>query len=782
MLTRAERSTTDPDLRARIIGTRAFVLSQTGKARAAEQMCVEALEDPRLSDHSRSILTGQLGLLATHRGDLDAAQKWLTTSMEALSQDPVAAAHVRVNRGVLALQQRRLPAAAADFAEAARVYADHDLPLYAARAQHNVGYAALLAGDLLVALQEMHAARPALAEDSPLSAAISDQDRAEVLREAGLAAEAEAAFRAAAHHFGAARMRGPRAEAEFQLARALLTHDPDEACQVAGLAAQRFRADGSTTWSRRAEALRLRARLRGAGARRPSREHVDRLAAELERLSHRDEADALRLTWRIAVPERGGDAPIRVSHNASVLTRLLAAEARVARAGARGDATAVRRHARRGVELLSHWQRSFGALDLQASVIGHGSALLIAGIGSGIDAGRPELLLEWSERARVMSGQVVPLRPPSDEALAEDLGRLRSLHAEGDGADPRVLADLRRRLRDRQWVGTGAASLLPRARVADVARRLHPTDIAVSYVSDGARLVALVVSDERARIVPLDAAAIRRSLPGLRADLDALATVSTPSLAGVVRAELADRLSSLSRSLVDPVLAAVGEPDRVVITVPGELLGVPWSMLPGLRERVVTVARSLSHWVSGPVPTRIGAVGAVAGPRTARGDEEVRTVAAAWDDARTLLDDAATVDAVTTLAAGVDVLHVTAHGRHAPDNPLFSGVELADGVLFGYDIDRIGAVPRTVILSACEVGTSSVRSGEAAVGMARAWLHCGAEAVIASPSIVADDAACDLLGAMHVELAAGAGPAEALARAARRTDVWAPFQCHGSGF
>lgn len=196
-------------------------------------MCVEALEDPRLSDHSRSILTGQLGLLATHRGDLDAAQKWLTTSMEALSQDPVAAAHVRVNRGVLALQQRRLPAAAADFAEAARVYADHDLPLYAARAQHNVGYAALLAGDLLVALQEMHAARPALAEDSPLSAAISDQDRAEVLREAGLAAEAEAAFRAAAHHFGAARMRGPRAEAEFQLARALLTHDPDEACQVA---------------------------------------------------------------------------------------------------------------------------------------------------------------------------------------------------------------------------------------------------------------------------------------------------------------------------------------------------------------------------------------------------------------------------------------------------------------------------------------------------------------------------------------------------------------------
>jgi CHAT domain-containing protein len=143
---------------------------------------------------------------------------------------------------------------------------------------------------------------------------------------------------------------------------------------------------------------------------------------------------------------------------------------------------------------------------------------------------------------------------------------------------------------------------------------------------------------------------------------------------------------------------------------------------------------------------------------------------------------AATVDDVTSLAADVDVLHIAAHGRHSSDNPMFSGLELADGPLFGYDIDRMPRVPSTVVLSACEAGRSSVRWGEEAVGMARAWLHAGTRCVIAAPVVVADDDACELLGAMHEGLAAGQTPSEALAAASDRTGIVAPFQAHGSGF
>lgn len=128
------------------------------------------------------------------------------------------------------------------------------------------------------------------------------------------------------------------------------------------------------------------------------------------------------------------------------------------------------------------------------------------------------------------------------------------------------------------------------------------------------------------------------------------------------------------------------------------------------------------------------------------------------------------------------MLHIAAHGRHSSDSPMFSGLELADGALFGYDIDRMPRVPSSVVLSACEAGRSSVRWGEEAVGMTRAWLHAGTRCVIAAPVIVADDEAYELLGAMHEGLAAGEAPSVALAAASGRTGIIAPFQAHGAGF
>ncbi len=91
-------------------------------------------------------------------------------------------------------------------------------------------------------------------------------------------------------------------------------------------------------------------------------------------------------------------------------------------------------------------------------------------------------------------------------------------------------------------------------------------------------------------------------------------------------------------------------------------------------------------------------------------------------------------------------------------------------------------MPDTVVLSACEVGRSSVRWGDEAIGMTRIWLHAGTRCVIAAPVVVADDVACELLGAMHERLASGDAPAEALARASEHLGVVAPFQSHGAGF
>ena len=96
---------------------------------------------------------------------------------------------------------------------------------------------------------------------------------------------------------------------------------------------------------------------------------------------------------------------------------------------------------------------------------------------------------------------------------------------------------------------------------------------------------------------------------------------------------------------------------------------------------------------------------------------------------------------------------------------MFSGLQLADGPWFGYDIDQLRRVPDVVLLSACEVGRSTVRWGDELIGMTTAWLHAGARCVIASPAAVNDAAAYDVLVAVHQHLASGADPAVALAAA-----------------
>ena len=380
------------------------------------------------------------------------------------------------------------------------------------------------------------------------------------------------------------------------------------------------------------------------------------------------------------------------------------------RAGRHGEA---RRYAAAGLDELAGWLSHFGSLDLQTSAVMQGIGLIRLGLESAIRSGRPEVVFEWSEWARHMGSQVIPLRPPPDGQLAEDLAELRMLRSEGGDwqSDPRA-RHLRERVRERQWSTTGSAAVQPRATLDEVRAALDDETALLSYVFDGESLAVLVVTASRVTLLPISGwRGIRNSISGLRADLDMAASVRG-RMGEVVRRSLDDRLASLSRELLDRAVQNAGA-RRYVITVPGILAGIPWSMLPALRGSATTMAASASRWVRSREevpPPRVA--GFAVGPLVDRGAEEVEAAAIAWRHATVI--DGATVDDVTTLASDVDVLHVAAHGRHSSDNPLFSGLELADGALFGYDIDRMPRVPSTVVLSACESGRSSVRWGEEA--------------------------------------------------------------------
>jgi hypothetical protein len=759
-------------LDSRIASSLAYVLSETGEHDTALQLCREALANDTTKSPTRGVLHSQLGLIHMLRGETSAAIEELDRAL-ALVDDLAVVARIHLNRGNVHLQRRQLSSAASDFALSHSAYRAAGDEYGAAKAVHNLGYTHFLAGDLVAALHELGSAYPAFVAEGPVMTAMADQDRAEVLMAAGLHEEGARALAGAAAAYGRRRLYQRRGEAELALARSLLLREPARAREAARAALRRFRRTGATAWAVRAEATLLSAEVETGRTGPALCTRGSALAGELESQGLRWEAalariDVARVHLSRGEIERAHEqlATVRGLRRAPLAVRLLDRDARAALAAARGRRSAALSHLRAGIADLHGWQSSFGSLDLQTGVAGHGVRLGRRGLALAVDSRRPEVLLEWSERARMLASRVQPVRAPEDEQIVADLTELREMAAGGSRRDPRREAELRQRVRERAWQHRGSGAVVDPVTLEELRSSIDVRTALVAYVVTADRLVGLVVTAAAVTWLDLgDRATLEAMLGGLLPDLDVAAADLPDPMAGFVRAALADRLGSLAQILVTPVLDAVGDRE-VVLTPSGVLAGVPWTLLPGFVGRPVTVGQSATSWLARrTAPLRSASAGFVAGPRVARAEDEVVAAAKEWPDATLLVGEHAHAAAVSELASSVDVLHVAAHGRHAAENPLFSGLQLADGPWFGYDVDRIRRVPDVVVLSACEVGRSAVRWGEELIGMTTAWLHAGARCVIASPAAVNDRAAYDVLVAVHQQLAAGVDPAAALAAA-----------------
>jgi tetratricopeptide (TPR) repeat protein len=794
--------TRDPDneTTARILLSLAHVEFELGGQHAAAvDLCQQALELKGIATNTRGLVYSQLGLLYMRAGDGRAA---LATFDEAipLLDDQGQLATAYLNRGSVHVHEGEFTLARDDFLQAVGLSRAVGDRVQEAKAEHNVGCADVLAGNLVDALKHLDAARPVLSAMSPTYHAVCEQDRADALIAAGLFDDAADALQASARAFGSRRMRQRQAEAELALARILSSRSPREAATMARTASRRFREGGLEAWALRADAVVTTANI--AADRTNSRTAEDALALAERLEAHRRIHDGLALrlqATRLLVRSKGPAAAAatlaetHVPSRAPLTIRILERQVKAELAQARGRTTTATRHIRRGLADLHEWQASFGSLDLQSSLVGHGRELALSGLALALADGRPEVVFEWSERARALAGRVAPVRAPADPQAAHDLTELRGLQgeiakAEDSGRVPHHLRkhaeELRAEIRQRAWYDRGSGMVTEPETLRTVQGCLASDELVVSILAAEEQLDALVVTANDAEVIPLGKLApVRALLDGMQADLDMAAAHLPGPMRQAVHGGLGQRLVQLSSLLVGPWERHVC--DRRVVVVPsGALAGTPWTLLPDLAGRPITVPRSASEWVTSRDQTRrLRTAGFVAGPRVDRAHEEVKRAAQGWRSADVLVGEDVRADPVRELASHVDVFHVAAHGRHSADNPLFSGLELADGPWFGYDIDQVASIPSTVVLSACELGRSTVRWGEETIGMTVAWLHAGARCVIASPAMVDDDVACEVLAATHRQLAAGVSPADALAEAMSAAESGvAPFICFGSGW
>jgi len=239
-------------------------------------------------------------------------------------------------------------------------------------------------------------------------------------------------------------------------------------------------------------------------------------------------------------------------------------------------------------------------------------------------------------------------------------------------------------------------------------------------------------------------------------------------------------LDLLGRRLLGPVEPVGGS---VLVVPTGSLCTLPWPLLPVLRGRAVSVAAEGASWF-----TRVRSQGtgdpygppvvvALAGPGLAHAGPEADLVVRTHPGAERA---DGTRSGMLTALERADVLHVAAHGMFSPRSPMLSRITLEDGPLMAYELRRLRAVPRLVILSACDAGMAHAPVDGAVLGLAGAFLDRGAACVVAGVAPVRDDEAAALMTVFHAFLADGRSPAEALAAAAAKTGVGG-FVCFGAG-
>ena len=805
-------------------GSLAYVLVLTGRGPAALRE-LDLAETTISSGVAGARLKMQRGLVLSELRRVEEARTSLEEALVLLARaggDDVSEADIRNNLAIVHQARLAWAQATANLDRSEELYTRAGLPGRTAVVWHNRAIALALQGAVPEALSAFDESDRRYRQ-SGLSTGALSIDRAEALLTAGLVAEAREEARAATAVFGERGNRVDLVQARVLLAEAcLLDGDAVEASAAASAAHRAAVRQGRPGWAALAAFAGLRAR---ESAGEPPRRLVGpgrRVATQLTAAGWQPQAlDALALVARSATrsnrPAQALDAldvVRRGRRRGPAATRIRAWHAEAVYRAAVGDRSGAARAVSAGLGVVDDHRASLGATDLRAHVSILAADLAILGLGIALEDGRPSAVLASSEAFRAAHLWLPPARPPEDAALADDLAALRRLDAERRAGEvsPRAAQaaqiGLERAVRDRarlargvdhRAVGLDAGPVRPDIRAL---REALAGATLVDYVTHEGTLQAVVVDPARSRLVRLG------PVDGLTDDVESLRS----GLRWLGRPGLDDRSLAAARGLVAaaamrlqrrllPETVRPGGPGNdaqpLVIVPSGELTALPWGALPALLDTAVCVAPSARLWLAAataPTPAAGPPSGRpvvlASGPDLTGADEEVATLAAAYELADQLTGSAATVDAVLAALEGAGLAHLAAHGRFRADNPMFSSLGFADGPLTVHDLERLRRAPARVVLAACDSAMGALHAGDEVVGLAASLLALGCRTLVAPALPVPDAATSRLMVDLHAHLRAGEAPAAALALARRAAALTgrpddgaaaAAFTCLGAG-
>ncbi len=700
------------------------------------------------------------------------------------------------NRGVLHAYRSELALAETDLNKALHLYGLLESEIAAAQVLHNLGYVSALQGDVPAALRRYDQAARHFAKRG-LGAATPSIDRAELLLSARLLPEARRQIEVGVATLEAAGTSLDLAEARLLLSQiALAEGDLVVSGSAARTAHRQLVRQGRSRWAALARFVEAQSRWAADTAQ-------TRIPAEAGAL-----AEVLREQgWLLPSLEcrlMGARAALRTG-DMDTVGSLVAGIDRRTRSGpaaqrvrgwygealgrlAAGNRSGALSALRSGLKVADDHRATLGATELRVRTATTVSELADLGLDLAFESKRAVEVLRWSERWRAGALRAPRATPPTDERLVWMLATLRDTvarleHASLEGDDVRSLVGQQRRIeaaiRERSRAAEGDFAKAPGLPDPAELREAIGERALVEYIEHDGRLHAVTSTRRRFSLRCLGSAAevaTERCMLQFALGRLVLRRSSQPSLeaAAALLERSCNRLADL---LLKPLERDLDGRDLVVIPT-GELHALAWALLPSLRGRSVTVSPSASLWYSRqcedtrePLLAARGAgeVVLVAGPRVAHAAEEINRIRSAfYPRARTLQGSAATAQAAARAFEGRRLAHVAAHGTFRADNPQFSALELADGPLTVYDLERIVRPPEWMVLSACDAGRCEIHPGNELMGTSAALLSLGTRAIVSSAAPVPDDGVIPVMIALHEELARGHGLARALATAQAR--------------
>lgn len=765
-----------------------------------------------------------LGNLADRRGRHDHAIAYYQAARERFSAagDQRMLAYVHNGLANIFSQQYQFSAAAALYEQALTVAEAANLEVTRAEIECNLGIMALCQGryDQALALLE-HSRRRYAALAMPHESAIAELELADAYMELNLIAEAAAIYGPVTDTFGKLGMRAEQARTLLNHGRACLQLGAlDMAWALLAEAGDLYAAEGNPVGAAMVALAEARlyhregdyARVAVAALRAEPPLVVagiwDQLLAlrwlcgEAARLSGLPTA-ARQLRETLAEAEHHGVGRIVLRCRVSLGRLAVAAgdyataEEHLLAAAERGEALRVPLPADElRTALAAETASPFRDL-VQLCLADPGGGRLAEAFGYA-ERGRARAMIEMlGSNARLPHGSHDSADPAALARMNELRTELNWLYSSmsrrpDDAAGPSALAALYEAAREREvavselrrritHTAGAAVSVAGSFDLAGLSADLGATTVLVEYVELANELVAFVVSDGGVAVVrdlgPI--AAVEAELARFRFQIGTLSYGAArvrshlESLTGRTRAHL----HTLYELLVRPLAPLIG--DRRLVVVPTGLLHyLPFHALHDgayylVERREVCCApgtEMLRRCLARPrTALRRALLVGLSDAETPQARSEAAALAPGFAEAVTLLDEAATLAALSGAAPGADLLHLACHGRFRPDNPLFSALRLADGWLTVHDIYSLDLNCQLVTLSACETGASSVAPGDELLGLARGFFLAGAPALIVSQWRVDDEATAELMAALYEGLRAGAQPAAALRNAQRAT-------------